>query len=126
MEMLKIKRLPRHKLGFFPTPIIKLKHLTAHVKGIRLFMKQDDQTGLGLGGNKTRKLEFLMADALLEGADTVITAGAAQSNHCRQTADAAATCGLECHLVLDNFWEHIFIGQVNTVKVKPARNLRND
>ena len=63
-------------------------------------MKRDDQTGLGLGGNKTRKLEFLVGEALAHGCDTLITGGAAQSNHCRQTAAAAAACGLACHLVL--------------------------
>ena len=63
-------------------------------------MKRDDNTGLALGGNKTRKLEFIIGDALAKGADTIVTAGAAQSNHCRQTAAAAASLGLECHLVL--------------------------
>lgn len=93
-------RLSRRRLGFFPTPIVELNRLAALAKGPKLLMKRDDQTGLGLGGNKTRKLEFLMADALSRGADTVITAGAEQSNHCRQTAAAAAACSLECHLVL--------------------------
>ncbi|GAF60526.1 1-aminocyclopropane-1-carboxylate deaminase [Psychrobacter sp. JCM 18903] len=68
--------------------------------GPTIFMKRDDNTGLALGGNKTRKLEFIMGDALAQGADCLITAGAAQSNHCRQTAAAAASLGLECHLVL--------------------------
>ena len=63
-------------------------------------MKRDDLTGLALGGNKTRKLEYLMADAMSANCDVVVTAGAAQSNHCRQTAAAAAVCGLDCHLVL--------------------------
>ena len=63
-------------------------------------MKRDDNTGLALGGNKTRKLKYIIGDALAKGADTVITAGAIQSNHCRQTAGAAASLGLECHLVL--------------------------
>jgi L-cysteate sulfo-lyase len=87
-------------LGYYPTPLIPLKHLEKLLGGPRLLMKRDDQTGLGLGGNKTRKLEFLMGDALRQGADCIITAGAAQSNHCRQTAAAAASCGLECHLAL--------------------------
>jgi D-cysteine desulfhydrase len=65
-----------------------------------MWMKRDDQTGLALGGNKTRKLEFLLADALARGCDTLITTGAVQSNHCRQTAAAAASAGLGCHLVL--------------------------
>jgi D-cysteine desulfhydrase len=63
-------------------------------------MKRDDLTGLGLGGNKVRKLEFLVGEALAQGCDTLITGGAAQSNHCRQTAAAAAACGLACHLAL--------------------------
>lgn len=92
--------LPRQCLGFFPTPLMPLRKLGARFGGPQLYIKRDDQTGLALGGNKTRKLEFILADALAAGADTVVTAGAAQSNHCRQTAAAAATLGLECHLVL--------------------------
>jgi 1-aminocyclopropane-1-carboxylate deaminase/D-cysteine desulfhydrase-like pyridoxal-dependent ACC family enzyme len=92
--------LPRRSLGFFPTPLMKLSRLTERLSGPRLFMKRDDQTGLALGGNKTRKLEFLVGEALAHGCDTLITGGAAQSNHCRQTAAAAAACGLACHLVL--------------------------
>ncbi len=94
------KDIPRVPLGFFPTPLIELTKLSEKLGGPRIFMKRDDNTGLALGGNKTRKLEFILADALAQGADTIITAGAAQSNHCRQTAAAAASLGLECHLVL--------------------------
>ena len=90
----------RQSLGFFPTPLIELSRLSKALDGPTIFMKRDDNTGLALGGNKTRKLEFIMGDALAQGADCVITAGAAQSNHCRQTAAAAASLGLECHLVL--------------------------
>jgi D-cysteine desulfhydrase family pyridoxal phosphate-dependent enzyme len=92
--------LPRCSLGFFPTPLVKLSRLTERLAGPRIFMKRDDQTGLGLGGNKVRKLEFLVGEALAQGCDTLITGGAVQSNHCRQTAAAAAACGLACHLVL--------------------------
>lgn len=92
--------IPRESLGFFPTPLIELTKLSKKLNGPSIFMKRDDNTGLALGGNKTRKLEFILADALAQGADTVVTAGAAQSNHCRQTAAAAASLGLECHLVL--------------------------
>jgi L-cysteate sulfo-lyase len=92
--------LPRQSLGFFPTPLVLLPRLTERLGGPRIFMKRDDLTGLGLGGNKTRKLEFLVGEALAQGCDTLITGGAAQSNHCRQTAAAAAACGLVCHLVL--------------------------
>jgi L-cysteate sulfo-lyase len=87
-------------LGFFPTPLVPLRRLTARLAGPRLFMKRDDHTGLALGGNKTRKLEFLVGEALAQGCDTLITGGAAQSNHCHQTAATAAACGLACHLVL--------------------------
>lgn len=92
--------LPRQSLGFFPTPLIALPRLSQTLAGPQLLMKRDDHTGLALGGNKTRKLEFILGEALVQGADCVITAGAAQSNHCRQTAAAAAQLGLECHLVL--------------------------
>ncbi len=92
--------LPRFPLAQLPTPIEALAALTRHLGGPRLLIKRDDQTGLALGGNKTRKLEFLLADALAQNADTILTAGAAQSNHCRQTAAAAARAGLRCELVL--------------------------
>ncbi len=90
----------RQSLGFFPTPLIELTRLSTALNGPKIYMKRDDNTGLALGGNKTRKLEFIIGDALAKGADTIVTAGAAQSNHCRQTAAAAASLGLECHLVL--------------------------
>lgn len=92
--------LERHPLGFWPTPVVELPALSAALGGPPIWMKRDDQTGLALGGNKTRKLEYLLADALAQGADTLVTAGSAQSNHCRQTAAAAAASGLGCHLVL--------------------------
>lgn len=95
-----LDKLPRQKLGFFPTPLIELERLSGHLGGPRILMKRDDQTGLAMGGNKTRKLEYLVGEALEQGCDTLITGGAAQSNHCRQTAAAAAACGLACHLVL--------------------------
>ena len=93
-------QLPRVPLAYLPTPISPLARLSAHLGGPDLFIKRDDQTGLATGGNKTRKLEFLIAQALEEGADCVITAGAIQSNHSRQTAAAARVHGLEPHLVL--------------------------
>ena len=98
--VIELGNLPRYRLGFFPTPVVHLKRLSDYLNGPQIWMKRDDQTGLALGGNKTRKLEFLMGAALSAGADTVITGGAAQSNHCRQTAAAAAMCRLECHLAL--------------------------
>ena len=87
-------------LGFFPTPLHPLPRLSEMLGGPEIWIKRDDQTGLATGGNKTRKLRLLVADALAQGADTLITAGAVQSNHCRQTAAAAAQFGLQCHLVL--------------------------
>lgn len=95
-----IKHLSKVNLGFFPTPIVQLVGLSSILGGPDIFIKRDDLTGLAFGGNKTRKLEFILGDALAKGCDTVITAGAAQSNHCRQTAAAAAQLQLECHLML--------------------------
>ena len=91
---------PRKSLAFLPTPLVDLPRLSAVLGGPRVFMKRDDQTGLATGGNKARKLEFLTGDAMARGCDILITGGAAQSNHCRQTAAAAAACGMACHLVL--------------------------
>ncbi len=90
----------RVPLAYLPTPIERLDRLTRHLGGPELWIKRDDQTGLATGGNKTRKLEFLAADALAQGADHLVTTGAPQSNHARQTAAAAARLGLGCSLVL--------------------------
>jgi len=87
-------------LAHLPTPIEPLSRLTKLLQGPQLFIKRDDLTGLGLGGNKTRKLEYLAADALAQGCRTLITTGAVQSNHCRQVAAAAARLGLGSILVL--------------------------
>jgi D-cysteine desulfhydrase len=95
-----LERFEKTSLGFFPTPLVELSRLSEFLGGPKIFMKRDDLTGLALGGNKTRKLEYILADALKQGCDTIITAGAAQSNHCRQTAAAAAKLNLECHLLL--------------------------
>jgi D-cysteine desulfhydrase family pyridoxal phosphate-dependent enzyme len=95
-----LNALPRTSLGFFPTPLHPLPNLSMRLGGPTLWVKRDDQTGLATGGNKTRKLEFLVADALQQRADTLITVGAPQSNHARQTAAAAAKAGLKAALVL--------------------------
>jgi len=93
--------LARVSLAQLPTPLEEMPRLREALGGgPRLLVKRDDQTGLATGGNKTRKLEFVMADVLAQGADTVITAAGAQSNHCRQTAAAAAKMGLRCVVVL--------------------------
>jgi len=90
----------RFHLAHLPTPLEPLDRLSAALGGPHLWIKRDDQTGLAGGGNKTRKLELLIADALARRADQVLTVGAIQSNHCRQTAAAAARAGLDCLLVL--------------------------
>ncbi|WP_026973179.1 D-cysteine desulfhydrase family protein [Aliagarivorans marinus] len=91
------QRLP---LGQLPTPVMTLPRLSQALGGPQLLIKRDDLTGLALGGNKVRKLAYLLSDALAKGHDCIITAGAAQSNHCRQTAAACAQLGLPCHLLL--------------------------
>ena len=101
-----LARFPRIRLGHLPTPLEPMERLSRHLAGPgggpRLWIKRDDCTGLATGGNKTRKLEYLMAEALGQGADTVITQGATQSNHARQTAAAAAKLGLACHVLLED------------------------
>ncbi|MFE9107870.1 D-cysteine desulfhydrase family protein [Actinomadura geliboluensis] len=90
----------RVPLALLPTPLVPLTRLSEHLGGPPIWMKRDDLTGLALGGNKARKLEYLLAEALRAGADTLITAGGPQSNHVVQTAAAAARHGLACHVVL--------------------------
>ncbi len=96
-----LSRFPRVSLAHLPTPLEFLPRLTKHLGGPNIYVKRDDCTGLATGGNKTRKLEFLMADALDKGATAIVTQGAVQSNHARQTAAAAAKLGLRCELVLE-------------------------
>jgi len=91
----------RISLGHFPTPIEYLENITNHLNGPKIYIKRDDCTGLATGGNKTRKLEFLMPDAIKNQADLVVTVGAVQSNHTRQTAAACAILGLKCLIVLE-------------------------
>jgi D-cysteine desulfhydrase family pyridoxal phosphate-dependent enzyme len=92
--------IPRTRFAHLPTPIEELPRLSDALRGPRILVKRDDQTGLAFGGNKTRKLEFLIAEAQDAGADVLVSAGAIQSNHCRQTAAAAAKFGFRCILVL--------------------------
>ncbi len=99
---MRLAKFPRVALGHLPTPLEPMDRLSEHLGGPRLWVKRDDCTGLSSGGNKTRKLEYLMADALKQGADTIITQGATQSNHARQTAAAAAKLGLACHILLED------------------------
>jgi D-cysteine desulfhydrase family pyridoxal phosphate-dependent enzyme len=91
---------PHVALACLPTPLEPLPRLSEHLGGPRLFVKRDDQTGLAMGGNKARKLEFLAGHALATGCDTLVTIGGVQSNHARQTAAAAARLGMRCELLL--------------------------
>jgi L-cysteate sulfo-lyase len=99
---MELSLFPRIQLGHFPTPLEPMANLTALLGGPRLWVKRDDCTGLSTGGNKTRKLEYLMAEAIAARADVVITQGATQSNHARQTAAAAAKLGMKCHILLED------------------------
>ncbi|MGH7022648.1 MAG: D-cysteine desulfhydrase [Caulobacteraceae bacterium] len=96
-----ITHFPRRRYTPAPTPIEFMPNLSRALGGPEIWIKRDDLTGLAAGGNKTRKLEFLVADALAKGCDTLITTGAVQSNHCRLTAAAAAHEGLKCRLVIE-------------------------
>lgn len=97
-----LARFPRLFLAHLPTPLERLDRLSRELGGPEIWIKRDDCTGLSTGGNKTRKLEFLMAEAETMGADLVITQGATQSNHARQTAAFAAKLGIGCHILLED------------------------
>ena len=96
-----LKNFSRVDLCHQPTPLEEMPRLSAALDGPKFWIKRDDCTGLATGGNKTRKLEFLLADALQQGADMLVTQGAVQSNHVRQTAAAACKFGLDCHALLE-------------------------
>ncbi len=96
-----LAQFPRRRYTAYQTPIEYLPRLTKLLGGPDIYIKRDDLLGLAAGGNKTRKLEYLMADALAKGSDTIITCGAVQSNHCRLTLAAAVKEGLKCQLVLE-------------------------
>ncbi|MDU2939617.1 MAG: D-cysteine desulfhydrase [Enterobacteriaceae bacterium] len=96
-----LARFPRLSLGHFPTPLEPLDNLSKLLDGPKIWIKRDDATGLATGGNKTRKLEFLLADALQKKADIIITQGATQSNHVRQTIAGAAKLGLKAKVLLE-------------------------
>src|SRR5215472_809995 len=112
----------RIRFAHLPTPIEELPRLSQELGGPRILIKRDDQTGLAFGGNKTRKLEFLIAEARDCGARTLISGGAIQSNHCRQTAAAAARFGFHCTLVLtgempDHLSANILLDQLFGAKI---------
>src|SRR5215211_7188050 len=132
VERIHMKEIPRLHFAHLPTPIEELPRLTEYLHGPRILVKRDDQTGLAFGGNKTRKLEFLVAEALEQGAQTLITGGALQSNHCRQTAAAAARFGLHCILVLNGelpdrptanlLLDQMFGAEIVTIKDRALRD----
>ena len=97
-----IASFPRLRFAHLPTPLEPMERLTRYLGGPRLFVKRDDCTGLAGGANKTRKLEFLMAEALAQEADVIITQGATQSNHVRQTAAISVKLGLTCRILLED------------------------
>ena len=97
-----LSRFPRVSLAHLPTPLEPLPRLSEHLGGPMIWVKRDDCTGLATGGNKTRKLEWVMAAAIEEGADTIVTVGAVQSNHVRQTAAACCKLGLRCEVLLEH------------------------
>ncbi len=110
---------PKYPLAFLPTPLHFLPNLSQKVP-YQVYIKRDDQTGLASGGNKTRKLEFLIQEAINLGFDTIITPGAQQSNHCRQTAAACNKAGLECHLLLNGVEPENFQGNLLLDKILGA------
>jgi D-cysteine desulfhydrase family pyridoxal phosphate-dependent enzyme len=127
-----MNNIPRLHFAHLPTPIEELPRLSDALAGPRILIKRDDQTGLAFGGNKTRKLEFLVAEAREQGAQTLISGGALQSNHCRQTAAAAARFGFDCILVLNGelpehptanlFLDQLFGAEIVTVKERALRD----
>src|SRR3990172_232001 len=127
-----MNKIPRLHFAHLPTPIEELPRLSEKLGGPKILVKRDDQTGLAFGGNKTRKLEFLVAEALEQGAKTLISGGALQSNHCRQTAAAAARFGLDCILVLNGempehpsanlLLDQLFGAEILTIADRKERN----
>ena len=127
-----MKQIPQLHFAHLPTRIEELPRLTKYLNGAKILVKRDDQTGLAFGGNKTRKLEFLVAEALEQGAKMLITGGGLQSNHCRQTAAAAARFGLDCALVLNGdvpdqpsanlFLDQLFGAEIVTIRDRSLRD----
>jgi 1-aminocyclopropane-1-carboxylate deaminase len=117
---MRLDEFPRHPLLFGPSPVHELERLTAHLGGARLWAKRDDcNSGLAYGGNKTRKLEYLVADALAEGCDTLVSIGGVQSNHTRQVAAVAARTGLRAVLVQEHWvdWPDVVYDRVGNIQL---------
>jgi 1-aminocyclopropane-1-carboxylate deaminase len=115
-----LDKFPREPLTFGPSPVHPLDRLTAHLGGARLWAKRDDcNSGLAYGGNKTRKLEYLAADALAKGCDTLVSIGGVQSNHTRQVAATAARLGLGCVLVQESWvdWPDVVYDRVGNIQL---------
>ena len=115
-----LDKFPREPLPFGPSPVHPLDRLTAHLGGARLWAKRDDcNSGLAYGGNKTRKLEYLAADALAKGCDTLVSIGGVQSNHTRQVAPTAARLGLGCVLVQESWvdWPDVVYDRVGNIQL---------
>jgi L-cysteate sulfo-lyase len=113
--------LPRAKLAHLPTPIEELNRFSNALGGPRIFIKRDDCTGLATGGNKTRKLEYIIGDAQKRSADTLVTEGGLQSNHCRQTVAAASRTGMDCVLVLNRGGAYEVTGNLLLDQILGAR-----
>lgn len=117
----------RYPLLFGPSPVHPLERLTKHLGGASLWAKREDcNSGVAYGGNKTRKLEYLVADALAQGCDTLVSIGGVQSNHTRQVAACAARAGLKCVLVQESWveWPDSVYDKVGNILIKPARRSR--
>ncbi len=122
MAIFSINDVPRLRLCSLPTPISPLKRLSEYLGGANIYIKRDDLTGVAFGGNKNRKLEFLLADAKEKRANVIITEGALQSNHCLQTAASALKTGFECELVLsgekpETITGNLLLDQILDVKI---------
>jgi 1-aminocyclopropane-1-carboxylate deaminase len=113
-----MKQFPRHPLTFGPSPVHPLDRLSDHLGGARIWAKREDvNSGLAFGGNKIRKLEYIVPDVLASGADTLVSIGGVQSNHTRQVAAVAAHLGLKCRLVQERWvdWDDPVNDQVGNI-----------
>src|SRR3954465_9393186 len=120
MPAMPLDDFARFPLLFGPSPVHPLERLTAHLGGAELWAKREDcNSGLAYGGNKTRKLEYLVSDALTQGADTLVSIGGVQSNHTRQVAAAAARTGLKCVLVQESWvdWPDVVYDRVGNIQL---------
>jgi L-cysteate sulfo-lyase len=128
MKTIDLEQIPREKFCTLPTPIQPMKRLSKKFDSVTIWIKRDDLTGVAFGGNKNRKLEYLLADAKQKNADTTITEGALTSNHCLQTAACSAKLGLNCELVLsdahigDRVTGNLLLDHILDVKIHRVKN----